>query len=892
MKKLFRKAMTVLGSALMVGATIGMAAAASYPAPFVQSGSADVAIVYGSNAAVSDAAQAGILQGNLATALAAATATGGSSTDATVSGGDAVSLDTSATRIWLNTSLNTAKSIFTKSDLPNILGDETFSGNVDSAMTQTIKFVAGAAAGGDNSGKVIFAKQPSSNDDPVFGISLGTTQASALYNASVTFGTAVAFNNTDSEGETITLFGRDFVVSTATTATSLVLFSSAQESTLTLGGSSPTPSTVVTIDGTQYTVELVTGTSTTATIAVNGESKEVNEGSSKKIGGIDVAIKSVTESTAVNTVVATLLIGSNKLTFTDGSQVLIGSDDDPIDGTSVDLVGTVDALTGITVSVFRPDSSSDAIFPGQVFTDPVFGGFKVDFVGMSIGEDSTTRETIAVQNSGDDTMTVTLTDYAGNAGTVEFAHNQSGQFFLGDDTNYTVNVMEMANLSENEYIVLGNEEYGHILQVTDIYNTTTGSSSITNDRVKFKDVLSGDTYSTTFTTTEGSGTLTLDGKQYVVTFTGSDDEGWAQVKYPTSDSSATGYAVYPTIKTKNGALVALYQPLRIDMADPDKAGTQSSTITLNFPDGDGYTAFTATGTANATADNSTWTIDSTAICSGGGCATGAVYIDSSLTVGQLTYRMNTTTTANDTNLYLNNPETGAAITDPALIIFEGKDDANVYNALVVQLKNNPAGTSTNGVEVNDLLHTATTSYSASLASDSDITKEVDLWGTVSSIDANDDQTKLTMLYPASQIYAQIYLGENDATISGGTSTGGAVTELGNVIVSDSEVASVSNKNLVVVGGSCINTVAADLLGSTTPVCSEAFTTLTGVSAGGYLIQSFERTGGKVAVLVAGYNAADTVKAVTYLTNNAVMTEAGKKYTGTSATEASLVTTTA
>ena len=48
MKKIFRKAITVLGSAALIGATVGAAAAAAYPGPFTSS---NTAVVYGSGAA-------------------------------------------------------------------------------------------------------------------------------------------------------------------------------------------------------------------------------------------------------------------------------------------------------------------------------------------------------------------------------------------------------------------------------------------------------------------------------------------------------------------------------------------------------------------------------------------------------------------------------------------------------------------------------------------------------------------------------------------------------------------------------------------------------------------------------------------------------------------------
>ena len=207
----FRKISAIGTSILMIGMTAGVAAAASYPAPFITGGNADVAVVYGTGSGVSvlDAVEAGNLQSNLQSFMG--TGTSGTSTSTS---GEVVSLSSGSTKIWLNTSLSTALTTLTKTDLPTVLGAYTFSGNVDSKITSTITV-------GTN--KVDFAKQPSSNVDPVIGIATSTSSSSPLYNASITM-PAIAFNNTDSEGESITLFGKNYVVSTATDANDLVLF--------------------------------------------------------------------------------------------------------------------------------------------------------------------------------------------------------------------------------------------------------------------------------------------------------------------------------------------------------------------------------------------------------------------------------------------------------------------------------------------------------------------------------------------------------------------------------------------------------------------------------------------------------------------------------------------
>lgn len=553
MKFNFKKIASVITSAVMLTSTIGFAAAANYPLPFVSNGVANAAVVYGASAPT----------GTLVTDVAAAidvsqklnslVTTTGSSTIT----GEAVSLNSGSTKVWLNTSLNTAKTTLTKSDLPTVLGESTFSGNVDSKITSTI------TVGGNN---ITFAKQPSSNDDPVIGISTTTDKARPLYTASITM-PVINFTSSDSKGQTLHLFGKDYIVSTASDATDLVLFSSAKESTLTLGGSSPTPSTTVNIGGQDYVVSLVTGSSTTATISVNQESKEITEGQSKKIGGIDVALKSVTESTAINTITADLLIGSDKITFTNASQVTLGADQNPIDGTYVLITGTktveVGSMTGMSVAVYAPDSSNDAILEGQSFVDPVFGTFKVAFTGLNVPMvNSSDRETIKVDRSGDKGLSLTMTDSDSNTKTFDFVYNSSTTF-LGDSNGYRISNLEGLPLNQNNYTIVGNEDYGHLIQVTQIYNNT--GSDYSKDAVKFQDVISGDTYSMD-PTSEGGGTLTVDGRQYTVAYVGSGDTGNVTLKDPTSESSATQYVLYPTIETSKGALVSLYEPVIVNLS--------------------------------------------------------------------------------------------------------------------------------------------------------------------------------------------------------------------------------------------------------------------------------------------------------------------------------------
>ena len=161
-------------------------------------------------------------------------------------------------------------------------------------------------------------------------------------------------------------------------------------------------------------------------------------------------------------------------------------------------------------------------------------------------------------------------------------------------------------------------------------------------------------------------------------------------------------------------------------------------------------------------------------------------------------------------------------------------------------------------------------------------------GTYALRDQTDTNIHVASLsYGVAHMYADVYMAEVDASITAGASAGG-VSQLGDVLVKDSEVSSVATKNLIVVGGSCINSAAASLVGGA--YCSAAWTTATNVGTGEFLIKGYASSTitNKIALLVAGYDAADTVNAATYLRNQALDTS--KEYKGTSATSATLVTT--
>jgi hypothetical protein len=121
---------------------------------------------------------------------------------------------------------------------------------------------------------------------------------------------------------------------------------------------------------------------------------------------------------------------------------------------------------------------------------------------------------------------------------------------------------------------------------------------------------------------------------------------------------------------------------------------------------------------------------------------------------------------------------------------------------------------------------------------------------------NSDQYSVEVDYAGGEVYANVYV----AAPSVATTSAGKIQ-----VFKDTEAAtSAKDKNLIVVGGSCINTVARLMVdaAATAPICGADFSAKTSVVAGGYIIKvaASPLNSGKIAMLVAGYNAADTKKA--------------------------------
>jgi hypothetical protein len=141
----------------------------------------------------------------------------------------------------------------------------------------------------------------------------------------------------------------------------------------------------------------------------------------------------------------------------------------------------------------------------------------------------------------------------------------------------------------------------------------------------------------------------------------------------------------------------------------------------------------------------------------------------------------------------------------------------------------------------------------------------------SGVEGNADVDEVTLSIPSDQVYGIV-----SASVGGEASAG----DSGSMIFMDTE-SGWRNKNVVLVGGSCINSATAEALG-TGKVCDTAWASATGVGEGKYLIQSVGDAfnDDKIALVVAGYSAEDTAAAAAKLTTDTTIdTTAGTKYIG-------------
>lgn len=783
-----KKIASALASTLMIGSTIGLAAAANYPQPFVTNGAADVALVYGSHPAAS-ADYAGVvrIQQNLQSKVTSTSTSAGTNT---IEGGDYVVLEKGSTKVNVGDAVSTVfGTTVNDDDLEVLLADGTYRNGENIEFDYEQKITLGSWSFDQ------FSDSEYNDREPSLGVRIAdgthvlnyTLEFTTDAESDVSGGDLVDFETT-----TLTLLGKEYYISDFDNSTlDITLLDTANSGVVNEG-----ETTEVMVGDTKYEVSAQIFSSTQVVFTVNGErTNSLNQGQTQKLAdGTYLGIKNiyyVSKETGISQVEFSL--GSGKLELLNGESIEVN--DVVVDevmsyvtrGTSSSGKEKIDKIIlswTADEDVFVTEDSN-AIMPG-------FESLKLSMLEVVMPAE----EVIEIGYDGDDSIEISVPIKDGVANFNLLYANSSGEFIgLGKDSTQRLVTSNTSTLTFN--LTNGNDEWfvasyastseaeSYLLKVSSVSTPTSGSNKTTITNVVTGSPVCSDK-SEGDTCTIGEVTLTITtifeegSNEWVVLTRGSDSVSFHDLY------TAEGLHMYLPFSVANST-----------------ANTDRGAVTFN----------------------------------------------------------------NDPTL-----STAGRNSDQIWLFFdeENKDETiNGGTEFNITLNDNSDG---------DLHVTAVDTGKSNLEypdTDNSVSWVSSELGTMVERIVSSDKGQATITYHGDETYARVVLTASDATVGGSP---GSVP-----ILLDTEISQAAGKNVIVVGGSCVNTYAATLLGSSTPLCGADWTAVTGVNAGEYLIQSFSRTGDKVATLVAGYNIADTDTAATALTTQTVDTAPTMKYKGTTAT---------
>ena len=815
----FKKIASALASTAMIGSTIALAAATSFPAPFADGSASDVAVIYGASGAVTDIAAAT----DIASSISSNLATTSSTSTSTTCEGDCVILSKSSDNI----NLADTWAVFTGSvdddDLTTLLADGTYTAGDNDDFDYEQKITLGSPTLSHFRDSDYESLVGLDDKTPTIGFKISSNTWIMNYTLDFTQDAESDYvsggtDMDDIEGSDLPLLGNSYYVSDLKNVTGptffgkMTLLDSANSATVREG-----EPVTVTVDGVTYEVSITFIDDDEVRFNVNGEtvpaSGKLQAGQSAKIAdGAYIGVRSVDKLVVSDSIgSSSFSIGSGKLEITSGSDIKLNDE----------------TIQGVKGYVYRASS-------------PTIGTQKIDKIVIEWKTDE--EEFISPETElvmpGFEVIKFSMAD---------FIRPEEEKITIEKDGDTSIKLD----------VPIKDGEVSLNILYTDSTGNFTGIGKASDDRLA----------------TSGNGTLHFqekdsDGNDYHSYFVASynitqEAESYLLRALITTNTDAVRNET--TIQKKvNGAWVDICE----NKVDSDTCDIGDVSLTI------GRIQYTSGGTETVELRAGSNTHFNTIFTNGG----LAIYLpyegaNSSTALGliNLTGRAtNPTTTGHDDNswyLYMDGEDKDDNLLSGTGFSFTLNDnsDKNLQVQHVNTTGGNAAGEGSggeNGLEIGD-----TSTYEAYVKDDVaprilHYTKPDEDWAEV--------------YYPTgdSESYAEVRLSSSDVSF---TTTSSIVP------ITDAEASSASGKNIIVVGGTCINSVAASLLGVPTGTCGADFTAATKVGAGEYLIQSFPRTGDKVATLVAGYNAGDTTNAATALTTQTVDTTAGKKYTGTTST---------
>ncbi len=819
----FKKISAIVTSALMVGMTAGVAAAASYPAPFVEDGVGNVAIVYGSDAATTDRTAATNINEDLGDSV-----TGGSVTIE----GDSIQLKRSTDEFNLGDNVTDFYSTLNNDELSLVLASKEYLNDQNDNFEYDQKLSLAS-----NMQMTHFRDREYESYTPTVGIQLAKDDLILNYTLDFTPNAAEGGDASFSEMENtfIEILGKEYYISSVDVSgddTDITLLDSANSAVLNEG-----ESTTMNVGGDSYDVGLTFIGDNTVKFNVDGTpTTALSAGDTYKLADDSyIAVQEIlVQDYAGGTKQVEFSIGSGKIKLVDGDEVEINNEAisqiDEYDGYKLNAVITNSStdIEEIRLDWLADDdmfltSESDLVMPGfesvkftmGEFTSPskektTFGTGDPISVTTDV-EDGEVSIDLFYLNGDEDAFA------AGNLGADSAQHLITNS--TGDGTSSIVDL----NLENETYFVASwissRDAESYVYELSNIKdnsgkNETTLTNLADGSTVVFSDVDDN----------EDVGRLRL-------TLTAANEEGEnATVKV----EPVSGGSVYTD---------------RVYTAE----GLQFKLPWINSTNVDLYTGDETTQYTATTACDELHTLED-----------GEIYM------GNVQYNSSVDDTATNTT---------CGLTSWDMNFTEEDIDGNIASGSSFQIT--LSVDSDDGIEADDLSG-ATAQQIGRTGDDyvayveSDLATRIDWAKDTSGLD------EMQIIYAGSGSSVPVYIAEASATTDGSTNVGGKV-------VMDTETSAYKDKNVIVVGGSCINSAAASLVGGA--YCTEEWTSATEIGAGQFLIKGYADSTitSKHAMLVAGYAAADTTAAVNYLMNNEVDTS--KTYEGTTTTATAVEVTT-
>jgi len=811
MRKTVKKIAALVAGTTMLGATIMGATAltlADYPSPFVTNGIWDGKIVVGAKAATSDVVGAIDLAASLqaeATTTSEITVPGAAGTATVI--GDSAEFKTGSDVLRLGELIGSVKATFTENDLDALKSGVFDTGGSSTPVKQYLKF--------DNTSAYVDYVENSETDAVADFLYFPDDSYLFEYHMEFTEG-AVADIETitelnDFESEVLTILGAPFTITSATrTATNgmtLTLLGGEVADTLRDGETK-----TYTIDGKDYevTAVFISSDDSSAKLSVNGMlTKELNEGETDVLSS-DVTIGVQEILTNQREGLVEFYLGANKLEMTDS---------DYTDSTYA--VGTVKV-----------------------------GGNSVDNPYLIIK---------ATNQSSNTEVKLNYIKYKVLNDEEIFVPVGKGlKEFLTDDANVmltdTWDVKYTGLMKTGESVIKFNakSDYGYELEFENVNGVKYSFPLITDKDNTYKWGDDDDDF--IFTEYNNGTTTALALCADVNTFISDDDYFIVSDKASsaTEDKAVTAIMRYQSLST--GESTVTFRNLAGDTFTVSYSGTLGTSATGELiVDGASHDFWIGADSATASEKYAlSMELDVDAVANGDevmAVARGGAIIDFYNGTSTQVFTAGTGNPATPSGI-------NVSITTPASQFDESADGPTAINVAL-----SDAGTES---------MTASVSFPSLLddPEDDDWAREYTTYGALVERYAPSTGTaipEVTVHYPSAMRGAQVFVTAGTVEVKeGSTTAGGAITTTTvnpiavGLAVLDTDAPALGSDNLIVVGGPCVNTVAAALMGNPA-VCTEGFT------PGKAVIKLFAD---KNALLVAGYSAQDTLGACYVLSDYA------------------------